>query len=81
MRKRRGPYRLHGYVVLLLATGIQPEQARALRWDLVDLEAGTVAVWRSDRLAGHQDGAVAANPEVGSDRGRGADGTEGHPGR
>ena len=52
MRKRRGPYRLHGYVVLLLTTGIRPEEARALRWDLVDLEAGTVAVWRSDRAGG-----------------------------
>jgi integrase len=52
MRKRRGPYRLHGYVVLLLTTGIRPEEARALRWDLVDLEAGTVSVWRSDRAGG-----------------------------
>jgi integrase len=52
MRKRRGPYRLHAYVVLLLTTGIRPEEARALRWDLVDLEAGTVAVWRSDRAGG-----------------------------
>lgn len=52
MRKRRGPYRLHAYVVLLLATGIRPEEARALRWDLVDLEAGTVSVWRSDRAGG-----------------------------
>ena len=52
MRKRRGPYRLHGYVVLLLATGIRPEEARALRWDLVDLEAGTVSVWRSDWAGG-----------------------------
>jgi integrase len=52
MRKRRGPYRLHAYVVLLLTTGIRPEEARALRWDLVDLEAGTVSVWRSDRAGG-----------------------------
>ena len=52
MRKRRGPYRLHAYVVLLLTTGIRPEEARALRWDLVDLDAGTVAVWRSDRAGG-----------------------------
>jgi len=52
MRARRGPYRLHAYVVLLLTTGIRPEEARALQWDLVDLEAGTVAVWRSDRAGG-----------------------------
>jgi integrase len=52
LRKRRGPYRLHAYVVLLLTTGLRPEEARALRWDLVDLEAGTVSVWRSDRAGG-----------------------------
>jgi integrase len=39
-------------VVLLLTTGIRPEEARALRWDHVDLNAGTVAVWRSDRAGG-----------------------------
>jgi integrase len=51
----RGPYRLHAYVVvvvLLLTTGIRPEEARALSWDHVDLEAGTVAIWRSDRAGG-----------------------------
>ena len=47
-----GPYRLHAYVVLLLTTGIRPEEARALRWDHLDLEASTVAVWRSDRAGG-----------------------------
>jgi integrase len=52
LRKRSGPYRLHAYVVLLLTTGLRPEEARALRWDLVDLEAGTVSVWRSDRADG-----------------------------
>jgi integrase len=46
------PHRLHAYVVLLLTTGLRPEEARALRWDHVDLEAGTVAVWRSDRAGG-----------------------------
>jgi len=46
------PYRLHGYVVLLLTTGLRPEEARALRWERIDLEAGTVAVWRSDRAGG-----------------------------
>jgi integrase len=48
----RGPYRLHAYVVLLLTTGIRPEEARALRWDHLDLETGTVAIWRSDRTGG-----------------------------
>ena len=47
-----GPYRLLAYVVLLLMTGIRPEEARALRWDHVDLDAGTVAIWRSDRAGG-----------------------------
>jgi integrase len=46
------PHRLHAYVVLLLTTGLRPEEARALRWDHVDLEVGTVAVWRSDRAGG-----------------------------
>jgi integrase len=46
------PYRLHAYVVLLLTTGIRPEEARALRWDHLDLVAGTVAIWRSDRAGG-----------------------------
>lgn len=47
-----GPYRLHAHVVLLLTTGIRPEEARALRWDHLDLQVGTVAVWRSDRAGG-----------------------------
>jgi integrase len=46
------PYRLHAYVVLLLMTWIRPEEARALRWDHLDLDAGTVAIWRSDRAGG-----------------------------
>jgi integrase len=44
--------RLGAYVVLCLLTGIRTEEARALRWDHVDLEAGTVAVWRSVRQGG-----------------------------
>jgi integrase len=47
-----GSHRPHAYVVLLLTTGIRPEEARALRWDRLDLEAGTAAVWRSDRAGG-----------------------------
>ncbi len=31
---------------------MRPEEARALRWDHVDTEAGTIAVWRSDRAGG-----------------------------
>ena len=50
--KKAKPYGLHAYVVLLLTTGIRPEEARALRWDHLDLDAGTVAVWRSDRVGG-----------------------------
>ncbi|MHB1594789.1 MAG: site-specific integrase [Streptosporangiaceae bacterium] len=42
----------YAYVVLLLTTGMRPEEARALRWDHVDLDAGTIAVWRSDRAGG-----------------------------
>jgi integrase len=44
--------RLGAYVVLCLLTGIRTEEARALRWDHVDLDAGTVAVWRSVRHGG-----------------------------
>jgi integrase len=46
------PLSLHTYVVLLLTTGMRPEEARALRWDHVDLDVGTVSVWRSDRAGG-----------------------------
>jgi integrase len=46
------PFRLHAYVVLLLTTGMRPEEARALRWDHLDLDAGTVSIWRSDRAGG-----------------------------
>jgi integrase len=44
--------RLGGYVVLCLMTGIRTEEARALRWDHVDLDAASIAVWRSVRLGG-----------------------------
>jgi integrase len=33
-------------------TGIRTEEARALRWDHVDLDAASIAVWRSVRLGG-----------------------------
>jgi integrase len=44
--------RLGAYVSLCLLTGIRTEEARALRWDHVDLDAGTIAVWRSVRHGG-----------------------------
>ena len=44
--------RLGAYVVLCLMIGIRTEEARALRWDHVDLDAGSIAVWRSIRLGG-----------------------------
>jgi integrase len=43
---------LHAYVVLSLTTGAQTEELRALRWDHVDMDGGTVALWRSVRLGG-----------------------------
>ena len=44
--------RLHAYIVLCLLTGVRSEEARALTWDHVDLETGTVSVWRSVRAHG-----------------------------
>ena len=44
--------RLHAYIVLCLLTGVRSEEARALTWDHVDLEAETVSVWRSVRAHG-----------------------------
>lgn len=44
--------RLRAYIALCLLTGIRSEEARALTWDHVDLEAATVSVWRSVRAHG-----------------------------
>jgi integrase len=44
--------RLGAYVILCLMTGIRTEEARALRWDHMDLDAGSIAVWRSVRHGG-----------------------------
>lgn len=44
--------RLHAYIALCLLTGIRSEEARALTWDHVNLDAGTVSVWRSARARG-----------------------------
>jgi integrase len=54
-------HRLGSYVILSLTTGIRTEEARALRWDHVDLDGDpearspvppSIAVWRSVRLYG-----------------------------
>ncbi len=41
--------RLYAYVVLSVTTGLRTEELRALRWNEVDLGAGTVAVYRAVR--------------------------------
>ncbi|HMH91312.1 MAG TPA: site-specific integrase, partial [Streptosporangiaceae bacterium] len=48
----RSEFRLSAYVVLSLLTGVRTEEARALHWAEVDLEACTVAVYRSVRAKG-----------------------------
>jgi integrase len=44
--------RLHAFIVLCLLTGVRSEEARALRWGQIDLDAGAVSVWRSVRAHG-----------------------------
>jgi integrase len=44
--------RLHAYIVLCLLTGVRSEEARALTWDHVDLDARTISVWWSVRAHG-----------------------------
>ncbi len=44
--------RLHAFIVLCLLTGVRSEEARALTWKHVDLNAGTIMVWRSVRAHG-----------------------------
>ena len=44
--------RLYAYIVLCLLTGVRSEEARALTWDHVDLDARTISVWRSVRAHG-----------------------------
>ncbi len=44
--------RLWPYVAVSMLGGIRTEEARALRWSEVDLEAGTVTVYRSVRRTG-----------------------------
>jgi integrase len=46
------PHRLAACVVTPLLAGVRTEEARALRWSEVDLEQGTVAVYRFGRAKG-----------------------------
>ena len=41
--------RLYAYVVLSVTTGLRTEELRALRWNEINLDAGTVAVYRAIR--------------------------------
>ena len=43
---------LHAYVVLSLVAGLRTEELRSLLWSDVDLDARTVAVYRSVRASG-----------------------------
>ncbi|WP_157247940.1 site-specific integrase [Nonomuraea typhae] len=45
-------WRIGPYVILCLLTGLRTEEARALKWDDVDLTKGVVYVLRSDRASG-----------------------------
>jgi integrase len=45
--------RLYAFIVLCLLPGVRSEEARALTWEHVDLEAGTISVWRSVRAHGY----------------------------
>jgi integrase len=64
--------RLHAYIALCLLAGIRSEEARALTWEHVDLEAGTVSVWRSVHAHGDKDRAVASHAEAARGGGQGA---------
>ena len=61
-----GGSRLYAYVVLSVTTGLRTEELRALRWNEVDLDAGTVAVYRAVRASADTGG-------VGRSAGRGDD--------
>jgi integrase len=43
---------LHAYVVLSLLAGLRTEELRSLHWTNVDLDVGTLAVYRSVRASG-----------------------------
>ena len=68
------PYGLYAYVVLSLLVGVRTEEARALRWDHVDLEGDPdaepaipphVDVWRSVRAHGEEVPALSGNAQDG----------------
>jgi len=44
--------RIYAYVVLSVVIGLRTEELRALRWTEVDIDAGTVAVYRAVRHGG-----------------------------
>ena len=44
--------RLNAYVILSLLSGVRTEEARALRWADVNLDAGVVYVIRAERAGG-----------------------------
>jgi hypothetical protein len=82
--------RMRAYVALCLATGIRTEEARALRWEHVDLGdpdgsppvPASAAVWRSVRAhGGYQDGKVAKDAWPPRDGGRCAPGPSEAAGR
>jgi integrase len=81
-RKRARPCRLHAYaVLLLLTTGIRPEEARALRWITSTWTPGR---WPSGVLTAPgatRSAEVAADPEAPADRRGRAQGTQDRPGR
>ena len=54
--------RLWPYVAVSMLGGIRTEEARALRWSEVDLEAGTVAVYRRQLRPVTRTAAVALGP-------------------
>ncbi|HTA14939.1 MAG TPA: site-specific integrase [Solirubrobacteraceae bacterium] len=63
------------YLILSVMTGIRPEEARALRWDYVDLDGATIHVWRSTRA--HGDVKTVKVPEDVGDRAPGRRGATG----
>jgi integrase len=57
-------HRLAAYVVVSLLAGVRTEEARALRWSEVDLEEGTVAVYRSVRAKGAKTPQEPSSPQT-----------------
>ncbi|HYA52685.1 MAG TPA: tyrosine-type recombinase/integrase, partial [Streptosporangiaceae bacterium] len=64
--------RLYAYVVLSVTTGLRTEELRALRWNEVDLDVGTVAVYRCSGYRRHQDAEEQAGAIPAAARGAGA---------